>query len=98
MRMTTCALLFGAGWLWVVARRGLRAEQTEALEMGSLAFVKGDYDQAISCYTDAIRRDPKEIDAYCIRGLSYGYKGNYDKAFADFDEALRLDPKRGETY
>ena len=61
--------------------------------MGSMAYVKGDYDLAISCCSDAIRRDPKEVNAYCIRGLAYGRKGNYERAFADLDEAVQFEPE-----
>jgi Tfp pilus assembly protein PilF len=97
MRTATCALLVGVGCLCLVVV-GCRKSKDEALEMGAIAFVNKDYDLAIRCYSDVIRRDPKDISAYCCRGLAYGHKGDYDKGFADFDEAIRLDPKHGDTY
>ena len=54
---------------------------------------KGDYDKAIADYTEAIRLDPKNAEAYCNRGHAYEEKGDYDKAIADCTEAIRLDPK-----
>ena len=51
---------------------------------------KGDYDQAIADYTQAIRIDPKYTEAYNNRGIAYRKKGNDAKANLDFAEAKRL--------
>ena len=99
MRMAMYALLVGVGGLSLVAIVGCgNTTKKEALERGALAYVKGDFDLAIRCYSDAIRFDPKNADIYCTRGLAYEHKGDYDKAIADFTEAIRLEPKRGSTY
>jgi tetratricopeptide (TPR) repeat protein len=68
------------------------------MEWAAVAYIKGDYDLAIRYYSDAIRKDPQEVEAYCTRGLAYAHKKDYDKALADLNEAIRLDPKRGSTY
>ncbi len=54
---------------------------------------KGEFDNAIKDYTEAIRLKPDSSAAYNGRGIAWGNKKEYDKAIADYTEALRLDPK-----
>ena len=66
---------------------------------GALAYrVKGENDRAIADYTEAIRLDPKNANAYSNRGYAYSDKGDTDRAIADFTEAIRLDPKFAIAY
>jgi tetratricopeptide (TPR) repeat protein len=58
----------------------------------SAAFLAGDYDAAISLYTEVIKADPKAALAYNARALAYRYKKETAKALADFDQAIRLKP------
>jgi tetratricopeptide (TPR) repeat protein len=60
--------------------------------LGLDAAGNGDYDKAIACYTEAIKRYPKFALAYLCRGDAYAAKGDLDRAFQDYDEAVRLDP------
>jgi len=73
---------------------------------------KGDYDKAIADLNQAIRLDPKNVDAYINRGIAYLNLGNavpwgevelhkiveYEKAIADFTQAIKLDPKNARIY
>ena len=43
----------------------------EANERGFSHAEKGDHDKAIADFTEAIRLDPKDADAYYYRGFSY---------------------------
>jgi tetratricopeptide (TPR) repeat protein len=58
----------------------------------SAAFLAGDYDAAISLYTEVIKADPKAALAYNGRALAYRSKKDDAKALADFDQAIRLKP------
>jgi tetratricopeptide (TPR) repeat protein len=58
----------------------------------SAAFLAGDYDTAISLYTEVIKANPKAALAYNGRALAYRYKNETAKALADFDQAIRLKP------
>jgi lipoprotein NlpI len=53
---------------------------------------KGELYQIIAYYDAAIRRDPKDDDAYFHRGLASFYAGNHSQALADLGQASKLDP------
>ena len=42
----------------------------------------------VADYTEAIRLDPKHVDAYINRGAVYDDKLDYDKALADFNREM----------
>jgi len=58
----------------------------------SAALLAGDYDAAISLYTEVIKANPKAPFAFNGRGLAYRYKNEPAKALADFDQAIKLKP------
>ena len=70
----------------------------EAYEKGKASFSKGDYDLAISAFSEAIRLNPRHAGAYYYRSLAYSGKGEYDKAIADANEAIRLAPNDAAAY
>jgi tetratricopeptide (TPR) repeat protein len=56
---------------------------------------KGDYDNAIADYNQAIVHDISNGDTFYNRGLSYRRKGDYDHAINDFTRAISgYDPSR----
>jgi serine/threonine protein kinase/tetratricopeptide (TPR) repeat protein len=65
---------------------------------GASHYLNGEYDLAISDYTEAIRLDSKNAQALLFRGSAWYDKGDKDKALADFDEAIRLDPKLAGAF
>ena len=58
---------------------------------------KGNYGQAISDATEALRLKP-DIALYNLRGSAYYDKGEYDIAIADFNDALRIGPPSGIIF
>ena len=63
------------------------------LNRGAKDQAKSDRDQVIVYYNAAIRRDPKDDDAYFHRGLANLYDGFLRLALADLSQASKLDPE-----
>ncbi len=59
---------------------------------------KGDYDDALREYNEAIRLNPNYADAFNNRGITYRAKRDYDRAIQDYDQAIRLDPKYAAAF
>jgi tetratricopeptide (TPR) repeat protein len=57
-----------------------------------------EYDQAIANYTETIRLNPNDADAYFNRAYTYGAKGLYDQAILDYTKAIRLEPDDALAY
>ena len=70
---------------------------TYFLRGGSYRF-KGDYTNAISDFTNAIRIKPDGVSFYLVRGLTYFSVGETSAGLADYDAALRLKPELGQSY
>ena len=70
----------------------------EACEKGKSRLEKRHYDAAVAAFTEAIRLDPKNAEAYESRGEAYESKDEHDKAIADYNEAIRLVPKDAGAY
>jgi tetratricopeptide (TPR) repeat protein len=68
------------------------------LMKGSDYFEKGQYDEAILEFNNAIETDPNYADAYLKRGKAYGYKELHDKAISDFSKAIQAKPDYAEGY
>ena len=66
--------------------------------MGNAYYMKKQFDNAISDYSNAIDMNPKLAVAYQNRGSAYYIKGDYDKAISDYDKAIELNPKNALTY
>ena len=47
---------------------------------------------------EAIRRDPKNVDAYLLRASVRGQKGEFDLAIADFTQIIKLNPEVPLAY
>jgi tetratricopeptide (TPR) repeat protein len=59
---------------------------------------KGDYETAIADFTEAIRLDPNNKEAYNWRGSAYHNNNDYDWAIADYTQAIRIDPNYMSAY
>jgi tetratricopeptide (TPR) repeat protein/serine/threonine protein kinase len=61
--------------------------------------------EAMKDWDWAIELDPKDVIAWCNRGVAYSKLGQWDKAVADYSQAIELEPKyvwawngRGAVY
>ena len=55
-------------------------------------------DHAIADFTEAIKLDPKNLDAYFNRAGLYSQKKDHDHAIADYDRAIKIDANNAELY
>jgi tetratricopeptide (TPR) repeat protein len=61
--------------------------------------IKGQYDQAISHYNQAIKIKSTFANAYISRGVAYAQSGGkYDQAISDFSKAIEISPQFAKAY
>jgi tetratricopeptide (TPR) repeat protein len=60
---------------------------------GNSFLRRGQNERAIQDYDEAIKLDPRFVDAYRNRGAAWFNTAAYDKALGDYDAAIRLDPR-----
>jgi tetratricopeptide (TPR) repeat protein len=68
------------------------------LDRGLLFSERGDYDNAIAEFTEAIKLNPDYTNAYTSRGDAYYDTKDYDRAIEDYNTALRIDPHDAAAY
>jgi tetratricopeptide (TPR) repeat protein len=69
-----------------------------AFENGERLLIEGKLGAAISAFTEAIRLEPENFDAFCARGCAHAMKRDYATAIADFTESIHLDPNKASGY
>ena len=67
---------------------------------GRIYLIMEDSTEALNCFTQAIKTEPKNADWYASRGLLYRDVSNWDKSDADFRQYQKLTPGyiRGYLY
>jgi hypothetical protein len=61
----------------------------------------GSYTEAIDAFSQAIRLNPRDAEAYLYRGRAYQCRnqpGDLDAAIGDFSQAIRFNPDDSEAY
>lgn len=67
------------------------------VQLGNLYFDAERYDEAIRWYEDALRVDPRNVNASTDLGVAYYYSNQPDRALAQFDKSLAIDPRHPKT-
>ena len=65
---------------------------------GNCYYNLANYGEAISDYTESIRRQPTNPDAYSNRGLAYSFTGETVNAINDFTTTIQQNPLRAAAY
>ena len=83
------------GWL----RRLWRGHLGRTANRRGIAYVgKGEYFRAIQAFTEALRHDPNNAEAWANRGIAYARKGEVDRAIQDYDQAIQISPSLANAY
>jgi tetratricopeptide (TPR) repeat protein len=67
------------------------------VELGNLYFDAERYADSIKWYEEAVRIDPRNVNASTDLGVSYYYTNQPDRALAQFQRSLEVDPKHTKT-
>ena len=59
---------------------------------------KGQYDQAMADFHQALKIKPEDADPYYMLGVVYLKQGQHDRAIADFTKAVELAPNFAKAY
>ncbi|MCP3671090.1 MAG: tetratricopeptide repeat protein [Gammaproteobacteria bacterium] len=66
--------------------------------LGLVLQHKGEYERAIECFEEAIKKDQSSAAAFNNAGNSFRSLGNYDRAIHAFMQAIRLSPETAMVY
>ncbi len=66
-------------------------------QYGSDCF-DGGSDQAIAFFTQSIRQNPHQSDAFEYRAIAYVQRGQLELAFSDYQSAMQLSPNQARHY
>jgi len=65
---------------------------------GNFYKQKGEINQAISDYNEAIRQNPGLAEGYYNRAVAYQAKGSQSLALSDLNQAIKINPNFAEAY
>jgi tetratricopeptide (TPR) repeat protein len=92
LRIASCTRL-------IEAPNGSPKMRSWALNSRGIAWkATGDAARALADYSEAIRVDPANADAYFNRGNAAHDRGEFDRAVADFNDALRIRPNWAAAF
>ncbi len=76
----------------------IREQARHLISLGFDHFKAGNYELAVTNYTEAIRLNPNHAKAYNNRGLAYRKLGQLPQAIEDYTEAIRLQSDVASRY
>ena len=86
----------------LVKKKAAEYENPELAEKakneGNEHFKNGQFPEAIECYTEAIKRAPRNPALYSNRAAAYTKLGEMPMAIKDCEKAIEIDPKFAKGY
>jgi tetratricopeptide (TPR) repeat protein len=77
---------------------GFEEDPQVYLSQGIASLEARDYDKAIEHFTATVRLDPRNAEAFNLRGVAWKYKGEFDNMIRDCSEAIRINPRFAAAY
>lgn len=85
-----------AGWFWQWLKLG--SNEQFIYQEGISQYEQGNYQEAVTSFTQTLEINPKNSWAYNHRGDAFYRLGNYKKAQTDSSRAIALNPQDGNAY
>ena len=79
-----------------ISERELNAEL--AFQHGNILMMFGKIDKAIDAYSQAVKLNPRDADAYNNRGVAFEKLGEVDRTIRDYDMAIAIKPNDAAIY
>lgn len=76
----------------------VQPDTSDYRERGSELYQRGEYEQAISYYDEAIAIDSDDAQTYFLRGIAKRENELHEDAIIDFDKAININPNNAESY
>jgi cytochrome c-type biogenesis protein CcmH/NrfG len=67
------------------------------VQLANMYFDAERFQEAADWYEQALKIDPKDINASTDLGIAYYYMNQPDRALAQFDKSLAIDPRHAKT-
>jgi cytochrome c-type biogenesis protein CcmH/NrfG len=67
------------------------------VELGNMYFDASRYQEAADWYQQALKIQPKDVNASTDLAIAYYYMNDPDRALAQFDRSLTMDPRHAKT-
>ena len=74
-----------------------RSDAESRVQLGNLYFDAERFADATKWYEEALKIDPKDVNASTDLGIAYYYMNQPDRALAQFERSLAIDPKHTKT-
>ena len=71
---------------------------SDYIKHGRFYLFKGEYDQAIANFDQALQLDPQSAPAYFGRGRANKLDGNHEQALRDYTQTIEINPKAIAAY
>jgi cytochrome c-type biogenesis protein CcmH/NrfG len=68
------------------------------VQLADMYFDAERFPEATKWYEDALKIDPRNVNASTDLGIAYYYMNEPDRALAQFDRSLAIDPKHTKTH
>jgi serine/threonine protein kinase len=85
-----------AGWFWQWLKLG--SNENFIYQEGISQYEQGNYQEAVSSFTQTLEINPQNSLAYNYRGDAFYRLGDYQKAQADSSRAIALNPQDANAY